>query len=135
MGPSSRAREAFRRVTADGYFHPHARQATRYFVLPITLLGIFVLLVPLTIAKLAITVVQALHMNLSPDECTKLYRYAYPMAAGWGLVGAGTTALGMATTRWRSKIRDEVYLVGERLHNFGEARPPVGSRTMVRKDK
>ena len=26
--------------------------------------------------------------------------------------------------KWKGRIRDEVYLIGERLHNFGESRPP-----------
>jgi E3 ubiquitin-protein ligase MARCH6 len=31
-------------------------------------------------------------------------------------------------TRWRLVVRDEVYLIGERLHNFGERKAPTQSR-------
>lgn len=29
--------------------------------------------------------------------------------------------------RWKQSVRDEVYLIGERLHNHGERRPPMMS--------
>lgn len=38
---------------------------------------------------------------------------------GWGLT--------LWVKRWRARIRDEAYLIGERLHNFGERKPKVRS--------
>ncbi|KAH9826512.1 RING-variant domain is a C4HC3 zinc-finger like motif [Teratosphaeria destructans] len=61
------------------------------------------------------------------------YRFSYPLAAGLVLVGVGTRGVGKMVEGWRARVRDEVYLVGERLHNFGERKPPAGSRSVVRK--
>lgn len=64
----------------------------------------------------------------SAEATAKAYRYCYPLAMA--CVGGVTSLmwLGRATGRWRARIRDEVYLVGERLHNFGEVRPPAGAK-------
>lgn len=37
-----------------------------------------------------------------------------------GALGFAAYAIGVAFRGWRQRIRDEVYLIGERLHNFGE---------------
>ena len=135
--PASRAAEAFRRITADGYLNPNVRLATRFFVLPVTLISAFVLLFPPLVVKLALTATHVLASDLlmDADSRTKLYRYSYPMAASCVLLICGVLELGKATSRWRARIRDEVYLVGERLHNFGEKKPPAGSKTVVRKER
>jgi E3 ubiquitin-protein ligase MARCH6 len=44
----------------------------------------------------------------------------YPFSAGWAVWIWVGMAVARATARWRSRIKDEVYLIGERLHNFGE---------------
>ena len=63
--------------------------------------------------------------GVGEDERARLYRYAYPWCAAAG-VGIGLVLLGArAVGRWRRRVRDEVYLVGERLHNFGEKRARV----------
>ncbi|KAK3712293.1 hypothetical protein LTR37_009155 [Vermiconidia calcicola] len=135
--PASRAAEAFRRITADGYLNPNVRLATRIFVLPAILLSAFVLLFPPAVANLVITAVHSFLVDgfIDPDGQTKIYRYSYPLAASCIVTVLGASELGKATSRWRARIRDEVYLVGERLHNFGEKKPPSGSRSVVRKDK
>lgn len=53
------------------------------------------------------------------------YRYAYPAFAAVGLGLLGVVEVRSAVRVWRGKIRDEVYLIGERLHNFGERRGRV----------
>lgn len=140
--PASRAAEAFRRITADGYLNPNVRLATRFLVAPLTLLAAFLLVVPPVLAQLAITAVELqfkyLHhsaSSLGVEAQTKLFRYSYPMAAGLVMLLLCGTGLGRATSRWRARIRDEVYLVGERLHNFGEKKPPPYSKSVVRKER
>jgi E3 ubiquitin-protein ligase MARCH6 len=137
--PASRAAEAFRRITADGYLNPNPRLATRFFVLPATLISLLLLLGPPLAAKVAMTILRTTSFlgtdGLSDDMQTKIYRYSYPLAASCAVVALAVVEVGRATGRWRTRIRDEVYLVGERLHNFGEKRPPEGSRSVVRKDK
>ena len=133
--PTSRAAEAFRRVTEDGYLNPKARLATRFFVLPALLLSAFVILFPPLTAWLSISLAQVLSMHVDDDVQTVVYRYSYPATAALGFTLLSVLELGKATSRWRARIRDEVYLVGERLHNFGEKKPPTGSKSVVRKEK
>ena len=69
------------------------------------------------------------------DPETMLFRSSYALTALLGLAFWGGRAVARGTKRWRARIRDEVYLVGERLHNFGEGRPPVGSATVGRRGR
>jgi E3 ubiquitin-protein ligase MARCH6 len=109
----------FENIIADGYFRPNARLATRSLFLPALLALATVTLVPYTLAA----VVNAT-IFYAADQTQKQYvtRMAYPAVASsvawiWCSVG-----LAKATGRWRARIRDEAYLIGERLHNFGESR-------------
>ena len=43
-----------------------------------------------------------------------------------GFAGTFVTLLSRAFSGWRRKIRDEVYLIGERLHNFGDGKRANG---------
>jgi E3 ubiquitin-protein ligase MARCH6 len=142
--PNSRASQAFHLITANGYLNPNVRLATRYFVLPTTLLAMVVLLTPLWLAKMAMTAVSVFNSHFQTsafvwqlDEAarTLLYRYSYPAAAACAVLLTAFTETGRVLGKWRASVRDEVYLVGERLHNFGEGKPPVGSRSVVRKDR
>ncbi|KAJ9645756.1 hypothetical protein H2199_002796 [Coniosporium tulheliwenetii] len=126
---ASRPARALRAVVRDGYLNPDARLATRGFVLPLATLFIIVIGTPWCLAH-------ALNVTYyaAADQETQrwIYRMAYPavlaLAVGcwcvWGLV--------RATGRWRGRIRDEVYLIGERLHNFGERKPPPGAAVLRR---
>jgi E3 ubiquitin-protein ligase MARCH6 len=135
--PTSRAAEAFRRITANGYLNPNPRLSTRYFVLPCTLLALTALLAPLGIAAVGMEVAEKLGWQDGEQEVvrTLVYRFSYPVAAGLGTLMWGFGVVGAVVKKWRASVRDEVYLVGERLHNFGEGRPPSGSRSVLRKER
>jgi E3 ubiquitin-protein ligase MARCH6 len=55
-----------------------------------------------------------------PQLRMKAYRYAYPGLMAGILASYCAFLLKRQTGVWRARIRDEVYLIGERLHNFGE---------------
>ena len=139
--PSSRAVEAFRRITADGLLNPNVRLATRFFVLPAILVSILALLAPPAAVKAAFSsadlIGHKINLPIEIDSIarTALYRYSYPLAAGWVLIALVSHEVTKMTARWRARIKDEVYLVGERLHNFGEGKPPAGSKTVLRKER
>lgn len=141
--PASRAAEGLRRIFQDGYLNPDARLATRIFVLPTILAAAVILTVPLAVARFVLAVFwigarvssAAVTARLSAAAVAAVYRYAYPLTAIGSVALYGAHEFASATARWRARIRDEVYLVGERLHNFGEKRPPVGSRSVVRKER
>ncbi|EME45108.1 hypothetical protein DOTSEDRAFT_43512 [Dothistroma septosporum NZE10] len=133
--PASRAAEAVRRITADGYLDPNVRLATRFFILPTVLMAAVLFCVPLGLAQAFVEAITSVNIAVDDSLKTLIYRYSYPLAAGCVMFVFGTAELANATSRWRARIRDEVYLVGERLHNFGEKKPPRGSRSVVRKEK
>ncbi|KAF2725301.1 hypothetical protein K431DRAFT_281247 [Polychaeton citri CBS 116435] len=134
-GPT--ALEAFRRVRRDGFLNPNARLATRYFFLPALLLTSLLMFTPIAAMKAAMSLASAILSGFDPAQAekTRLYRYSYPICAGAVLVVSGMMEVIGMIGRWRLRIRDEVYLVGERLHNFGENRPPPGSKSFVRRDR
>ncbi|KAH0283392.1 hypothetical protein M436DRAFT_77293 [Aureobasidium namibiae CBS 147.97] len=128
LSRNSRPAAAMRAITRDGFTNPNVKLATRAFVLPTLLLFSIVLICPPLIASfLDVT-------NLiSASVRTKVYRYSYPICASQALGLWCTWELSEGMRRWRGRIKDEVYLIGERLHNLGERKPPEGSKSVVRR--
>ena len=150
--PTARAARALRAVIRRGWWDPDVALATRGFVLPLFIIAVLVVAGPPFVAaacvktwtwldrlskwfsiekfSLASTSVRqssatstaALGLAIDEDAMALLYRFSYPvtLAAGMSIWGAWSAI--RALGRWRRRIRDEVYLVGERLHNFGETR-------------
>lgn len=113
----SRPAISLRAITKDGYLNPDARLATRAFILPGTLVLGTALLLPWCLARLA---VWTIFSSVPEDQTVLIYRYAYPAVlamvfSGW----VNWLMIGMVRV-WKGRIKDEVYLIGERLHNFGE---------------
>jgi E3 ubiquitin-protein ligase MARCH6 len=121
----SRPARAFNAVIRDGYLYPDARIATRCFLLPVLALWLIAIAVP---SSLAWTTSRTLYAGATEQTRNMVWRYSFP-AVGFSLVAmwASKEAVRMLT-RWRLVVRDEVYLIGERLHNFGERKAPVQSR-------
>ncbi|KFY08546.1 hypothetical protein V492_06136 [Pseudogymnoascus sp. VKM F-4246] len=115
----SRPAAALRAVVRKGMLDPDVRLATRAFIAPLTLIAVLGLAAPMVCAW----TVNALGLFGSSDEArTRVYRYAFPaMTAAFAQV-QGLAAAAEVVRGWRMSIRDEVYLIGERLHNFGESR-------------
>lgn len=122
----SRPAEALRAITRNGYWDPDARLATRSFIFPGTLVLSIALALPYMLAQFA---TKTLWKNSTELELIYVNRYAYPMVLVMlGAVGALWKAAQMVKG-WKQKIKDEVYLIGERLHNFGDNRKVVGTAT------
>lgn len=135
LSRNSRPATALRMITREGYTNPNAKLATRAFIAPTLLLFAIVLLFPPVFAMLANSVMFTVNLPASslPQALqVKVYRYSYPLCASQGMILWGAWEVVKATQRWRNRIKDEVYLIGERLHNFGERRPPEGSKSAVR---
>jgi E3 ubiquitin-protein ligase MARCH6 len=112
----SRAAQSLRAITRDGYLNPDARLATRSFIFPAAFLIFTALFYPYCLARLATLTV----LKDTPEKHLLAYRYAYPMCLALCCVGFVMYILLGWVKDWRMKIRDEVYLIGERLHNFGD---------------
>ncbi|KAF2469360.1 uncharacterized protein BDR25DRAFT_304475 [Lindgomyces ingoldianus] len=127
---ASRPARAFSAVVADGYTNPNARLATRCFLVPVLAVFAIALVVPSSIAW---TLNRTLWAGATDATRSQVWRFSYPLLGlAVGAVWTAREGVGMLN-RWRMVVRDEVYLVGERLHNFGERRAPIGSRsTMIK---
>ncbi|KAB8301678.1 hypothetical protein EYC80_003512 [Monilinia laxa] len=120
----SRPAEALRAVTRNGYWDPDARLATRSFIFPASFVLSIALGVPYALAQLA---TKTFWRNCTELQLIYVNRYAYPMVLvmiglAWALWKVSEMIRG-----WKQKIKDEVYLIGERLHNFGDNRKVVGN--------
>ena len=125
--PASMPAEAIRRITARGYLNPHVSLTTRYVVLPTLIAAAVVFCGPLVLARLFLAATRMLSAKtvLTKDAQTNIYRYAFPAVAFCVLIMLACRQVAKAMKRWGARIRDEVYLVGQRLHNFGESRSLV----------
>ncbi|MCJ1377584.1 hypothetical protein MMC17_000679 [Xylographa soralifera] len=113
---------------AHNWLRPDVRLATRAVIFPATLVMVFGLTAPLGVGWLANKTV---FMGPYATVHQVVYRYSYPVVAGLAVGTAGCVALAKALGGWRGRVRDEVYLIGERLHNFGERRGGVGAGSRV----
>lgn len=128
----SRPAEALRAVTQKGYLDPDIRIATRAFIFPATMVLLTALIVPFYLACLAN---RFEIFGSEAEQRLLVFRYAYPFCLSWVINATGLWLLLGVMKCWRLRIRDEVYLIGERLHNFGDrnksgtaALIPVGNR-------
>jgi E3 ubiquitin-protein ligase MARCH6 len=113
--PQTRAATAIQSILRQGFWRPDIRLATRAFVLPSLVVTSMLLVTPLGLGW----IINA--MLGQPETHAKVYRYAYPGILGVALALHCALLLKRQVGVWRTRIRDEVYLIGERLHNFGEA--------------
>lgn len=112
----SRQAQALRAITRNGYLNPDAKLATRCFILPAGIFALLLLAVPWGLARAFTTIL----LKDKPESHMLVHRYAYPICLCFaGVMFALYLLVGMLK-KWRMMIRDEVYLIGERLHNFGD---------------
>ena len=130
----SRPAHALRAIVAGprhGWLNPNIRLATRAFIFPVTVVSIALILLPLGLGWFTNRLL-GFAGSVSSNQGTKwtedqvfqacIYRYAYPGVLGLCFGYLATKRLVKGLGRWRDRVRDEVYLIGERLHNFGEGR-------------
>lgn len=119
----SRPAQSLRAITRNGYLNPDARLATRSFIIPGALLLSTALLYPWAIARLVIITI----FQRSPEKHTLTYRYSYPICLCLCFLAIVLWVFSGWIRNWKIKIRNEVYLIGEQLHNYGENKTQQGS--------
>jgi E3 ubiquitin-protein ligase MARCH6 len=119
LAPQSRAAVAIRAIVRDGILRPDVPLASRAFVLPATVICSMLIVAPLFCARVWISLLGVVDAGMQMF----IYRLAYPGLLGLGAVLYSFWAAQRQLASWRMKIRDEVYLIGERLHNFHEKAP------------
>ncbi|PTU18565.1 hypothetical protein P175DRAFT_0559384 [Aspergillus ochraceoroseus IBT 24754] len=105
-------------IFRDGWLKPNVRLATRALLLPILLLATIAIVLPPSFGF----VLNSIMFGSNPELQTKVYRYTYPATLLLSLMAWLAYLAGCQVEIWKVSIRDEFYLIGERLHNFREKR-------------
>lgn len=116
---TSRPAVALNTIVRDGWLRPNTGLATRAVILPALILTFFAVSLPLCFGFIAKTTVFS---DSAAVMQSTVYRYSYPATLAICLLFYALYLLRKQIDVWRANIRDEVYLIGERLHNFGEKR-------------
>ncbi|KAF1840132.1 RING finger membrane protein [Cucurbitaria berberidis CBS 394.84] len=119
---NSRPARAFTAVVRDGYLYPNAGIATRCFLLPVMAMFLVAIAIP---SSLAFVTSRTMYWGASQATKSMVWRFSFPaVGLSLGAMWASKEVVRLLV-RWRLVVRDEVYLIGERLHNFGEKKAPV----------
>ncbi|KAL7920168.1 hypothetical protein ACQKWADRAFT_299130 [Trichoderma austrokoningii] len=135
--PDSRASAAVRNVVRRRWWlQPNVRLLTRGFVIPGLLMSCVAIYGPPMVARFIIRHTGLAGVSASEDvaaavTATVIYRQSYPIAACAAILAKHAVGFVKVTNRWTASVRDEAYLIGERLHNFG-SRTTSGQKTKVR---
>ncbi|KAH0490811.1 hypothetical protein TgHK011_002263 [Trichoderma gracile] len=122
--PDSRAARAVRSIMRRGWLRPDVRLLTRAFVIPGLLAFCVAVFGPPMVAGFVVRHGGLAGGSSGEDgaEAVRLaviYRQSYPVAAFAAMLAKHAIGLVKVTNRWAAGVRDEAYLIGERLHNFG----------------
>lgn len=127
--PDSRPAAAVRRVFSHGILHPDVSVLTRAFILPGLLLSLTAIFGPPYITSLLFRRTSILTSGQPiANEAAEavrvavIYRNSYPVACLCALTLRNAVGLVGVFKGWTARIKDEAYLIGERLHNFGAAK-------------
>ncbi|KKA28114.1 hypothetical protein TD95_002316 [Thielaviopsis punctulata] len=124
---NSRFRRAMRAVTRRGILNPRVGLFTRAFVVPGLVLSLVAIVAPPALMDFTIATNVLAPMSDSAAMRALMYRMSYPLTALWVGLLLGLNAFFGVATAWSNRIRDEAYLIGTRLHNFGEAKAGRGA--------
>jgi len=115
--PQSRLALALNAIIRNGWLRPNANLATRALLLPVAFVAVIAVFAPLLVGM--ILNVTVFYNSVSFMQ-SQVYRYSYPSCLLLGLLIWSLYVLRRQIDVWRANIRDDVYLIGEQLHNFGE---------------
>ncbi|SPO04581.1 related to SSM4 - involved in mRNA turnover [Cephalotrichum gorgonifer] len=126
---NSRLAIASRAIFRRGYLRPDVPLLTRAFVLPAVLIALVGILAPPLVVVPVIKRVFLERLGAPPGAAADddpvstalVHRISFLVTATAGLGAAVAWSLLGVFRGWKARVRDEAYLVGERLHNFGVA--------------
>lgn len=125
--PGTRFAIAVERIMWRGWRQPNVSLFTRALVIPGLVVAVIGLVGPPWVAGLCMRHnIFGLGQNDMTDaqfhvRAIMVHRYAYPVAAVCAILVRNLLSLARVVDGWTVGIRDEAYLIGERLHNFGAA--------------
>lgn len=115
---TSRPAAALTAIFRDGWQNPNVNLATRAILLPLLLATSIAVALPLCLGF----ILNSTMFYSAVDMHSLIYRYSYPVTMFVTLIGWLGYLVYRQMEIWRISIRDDVYLIGERLHNFREKR-------------
>ncbi|KAI0406574.1 hypothetical protein F4802DRAFT_85534 [Xylaria palmicola] len=128
-----RPSHAVRAVLRQGWLHPDISVLTRAFVIPGFVASMVLLLMPPILAWATLNWAVDNSTAISYEAQVSTYRLAYPITALFWAALFMLRRLLCIFQGWQVRIRDEAYLMGERLHNFtGTAAKSTGWRGSTR---
>ena len=110
-----------------GWQRPEVGVFTRAFVIPGLAIALVAIFAPPFVARYLVHYQVSGYLpkpGVTAEEMAKLaifYRFSYPGAAVLLVMVKNAMMLANVFNKWTSGVRDEAYLIGERLHNFGAA--------------
>lgn len=125
--PDTRAAVAVRSVLRRGWQRPDVGVFTRAFIVPGLVISAVAIVVPPVVATCLVKYQVFGFLPSAGDTAEELakqaifYRYSYPGAAVLLVMVKNAMLMANVFNRWTAGVRDEAYLIGERLHNFGAA--------------
>lgn len=133
----SRVAAATRAVLRHGWLEPDVKVLNRAFIVPGVSLWLAAVFGPLTLAKAAIQYTSVAGGDPSTRNASVILTYRFCFAAA--LLGAIALAILRSIFRvfrsWRVRIKDEAYLIGERLHNFSSPQQVLLDRERERRTR
>ncbi|KAK9469791.1 hypothetical protein V1512DRAFT_219315 [Lipomyces arxii] len=115
LDDQSRWSRAYREVFAHGAVNLDVVAATKGIILPIGGTFTAALLAPVPICWIAEHTV----LRTAPQDLViAVYRFSYPMVLVLALAAAAIYGINRLWLMWNRKLLDEVYLIGEQLHNL-----------------
>jgi hypothetical protein len=115
-------RTKFERVKADGFTRLRGVWIMREIVLPILVTLLTALCAPYVFARGLFPV-----LGYSLIVNSTVYRFAWSGCLLLGLIWYGIKSLQQWLSELHNAIRDDRYLIGKRLHNFGEKKVEDGN--------
>ncbi|KAI0425825.1 hypothetical protein F5Y09DRAFT_320686 [Xylaria sp. FL1042] len=113
-----RPSQAVRAVLRQGWLEPDVVVLTRAFVIPGFAASAVMLLMPPVFAWATLSWALDSTTKISYEMQVSAYRLAYPLTALFWAFLLMLRRLLRIFEGWQIRIRDEAYLMGERLHNF-----------------
>ncbi|KAF5002585.1 hypothetical protein FGRMN_269 [Fusarium graminum] len=132
MFPDTRLAIAIQTVLRGGWTQPDIGVLTRAFILPgLAFAGAAIFGPPaITGALIKHNIISGIESGenelVEAARLAIIYRHSYPAVALTALLIKNTIGLVKVFNGWSARIRDEAYLIGERLHNFGAVAAGAG---------
>ncbi|KAI1644066.1 uncharacterized protein F4817DRAFT_230574 [Daldinia loculata] len=114
-----RPAHAVRAVLRRGWLEPDIGVLTRAFVIPGVVASLAMIATPPIMAWVALHHILDINTEVTQEMRVLIFRLAYPSTALFWTGLVLMRRMLRVFEGWQVRIRDEAYLMGERLHNFG----------------